>query len=250
MNITEDFLHYIWKNRLFLLPLYLSTGEEVEVLDVGQHNRDSGPDFFNSKIKIGKTVWAGNVEIHIRSSDWFRHGHQDDRNYQNIILHAVYQDDEEIISGANQLLPTTELKFPRSVMDNYASLLRNRDWIPCGGLIRNIDPLILNLWLDRLMVERMEQKAGDIIRNHRETRGNWKETIYRHLARNFGFKTNGMVFELLSKSLPLKIIEKHCQNLTQTEALLFGQGGFLETSEGDDYYLGLRDEYFFLQKKI
>lgn len=249
MNITEDFLHYIWKNRLFLLPLYLTTGEEVEVLDVGQHNQDSGPDFFNAKIRIGKTVWAGNVEIHIRASDWFRHGHQDNGNYQNIILHVVYQDDEEIISGNNQLVPTTELRFPRSIMDNYSSLLRNTDWIPCGKLIRNIDPLILNLWLDRLMVERMEQKAGDIIRNHRETRGDWKETIYRQLARNFGFKTNGVAFELLSKSLPLKFLEKHCQNLTQTEALLFGQGGFLDASEGDDYYIRLRDEYVFLRKK-
>ncbi len=249
MDITEDFLHYIWKNRLFLLPLYLTTGEEVEVLDVGQHNQDSGPDFFNAKIRIEKTVWAGNVEIHVRASDWFKHGHQDDGNYQNIILHVVCQNDTDNSFIKNQDIPTTEIRFPPHILDSFSSLLRNTDWIPCGTLIRNIDPLILNLWLDRLMVERMEQKACEIIRNHRETKGDWKETIYRQLTRNFGFKVNGMPFELLSKSLPLKFLERHCQNLTQTEALLFGQAGLLEVPEGDDYYRRLKDEYSFLRTK-
>jgi hypothetical protein len=249
MTISEDFLHYIWKNRLFMVPLYLTTGEEVEVLDVGQHNQDSGPDFFNAKIRIEKTVWAGNVEIHIRTSDWFKHGHHDDGNYQNIILHVVYQNDAEISCSDNHLIPTSEIRFPPHILDSFSSLLRNTDWVPCGTSIRNVDPLILNLWLDRLMIERMEQKASDIIRNHRETRGDWKETIYRQLARNFGFKINGMAFELLSKSLPLKFLERHYQNLTQTEALLFGQAGFLEIPDGDDYFMRLKNEYGFLQKK-
>jgi len=249
MTITEDFLHYIWKNRLFMLPLYLTTGEEVEVLDVGQHNRDSGPDFFNAKIRIEKTVWAGNVEIHIRTSDWFRHGHQDDGNYQNIILHVVYQNDREISGSRHHLIPTTEIRFPSHILDNFSSLLYNTDWIPCGTSIRNVDPLVLNLWLDRLMIERMEQKAGDIVRNHRETKGDWKETIYRQLARNFGFKINGVAFEILSKSLPFKFLERHYHNLTQTEALLFGQAGFLEIPDGDDYYMGLKNEYGFLRRK-
>jgi len=249
MTITEDFLHYIWKNRLFMLPLYLITGEEVEVLDVGQHNRDSGPDFFNAKIRIEKTVWAGNVEIHIRTSDWFRHGHQDDGNYQNIILHVVYQNDREISGSRHHLIPTTEIRFPSHILDNFSSLLYNTDWIPCGTSIRNVDPLVLNLWLDRLMIERMEQKAGDIVRNHRETKGDWKETIYRQLARNFGFKINGVAFEILSKSLPFKFLERHYHNLTQTEALLFGQAGFLEIPDGDDYYMGLKNEYGFLRRK-
>jgi len=249
MNVSEDFLHYIWKNRLFMVPLYLTTGEEVEVLDVGQHNHDSGPDFFNAKIKIEKTVWAGNVEIHIRTSDWFKHGHRDDGNYQNIILHVVYQNDTEIPCSDDRLIPTTEIRFPSHILDRFSSLLRNTDWVPCGTSIRDVDPLILNLWLDRLMIERMEQKASDIIRNHRETRGDWKETIYRQLARNFGFKINGMAFELLSKSLPLKFLERHYQNLTQTEALLFGQAGFLEIPDGDDYVMRLKNEYCFLRKK-
>ncbi|KPK80638.1 MAG: hypothetical protein AMS27_16545, partial [Bacteroides sp. SM23_62_1] len=173
----------------------------------------------------------------------------DDGSYQNIILHLVYQDDMEISSASRQAIPTAEIRFPPHIHERFSSLLNNTEWIPCGNLIHAIDPLILNLWLDRLMAERMEQKASDIIRNHRETKGDWKETIYRQLARNFGFKTNGLAFELLSKSLPLKYLEKHCHSLIQTEALLFGQAGFLEAKDGDNYYVRLRKEYDFLRKK-
>ncbi len=273
MNITEDFLQYIWKNRLFRLPLYLVTGEDVEVLDVGQHNHDSGPDFFNAKIRINKTLWAGNVEVHFKTSDWFMHGHHHDMNYQNIILHVVYHHDVEVPDYDGDNIPTAEMQFPLSIYDNYSAILRNTDWIPCGKSIGNIDRLIINLWLDRLLAERMLAKAEDIIANYTETKGNWKETIYRQLARNFGFKVNGMPFSLLAKSLPYKYLEKHSGNAVQVEALLFGQAGILEESvrtdtsteenttrkvsqssdndyrREDDYYKALKGEYAFLRKK-
>jgi hypothetical protein len=273
MNITEDFLQYIWKNRLFRLPLNLVTGEDVEVLDVGQHNHDSGPDFFNAKIRISNTVWAGNVEVHFKTSDWFMHGHHHDMNYQNIILHVVYHHDVEVSDYDGCTIPTAEMQFPLSIYDNYSAILRNTDWIPCGKSVSDVDRLIMNLWLDRLLAERMLAKAEDIITNYNETKGNWKETIYRQLARNFGFKVNGMPFSLLAKSLPYKYLEKHSGNSVQTEALLFGQAGMLEgadrhnnsvnrndtgkvyfarendDSAGDDYYMELKGEYAFLRKK-
>jgi hypothetical protein len=249
MNITEDFLHYIWKNRLFRLPLSLVTGEDVEVLDVGQHNHDSGPDFFNAKIRINKTVWAGNIEVHFKTSDWLIHRHHHDKNYQNIILHIVYKHDVEVPDSELSNIPTAEIQFPVNIYENYSAILRNTEWIPCGKSVRSIDPLIMNLWLDRLLAERMQVKAEDIIKNFRETKGDWKETIYRQLARNFGFKVNGMPFDLLSKSLPYKYLERHYRNQIQTEALLFGQAGFLEGSGGDEYYMELKGEYDYLRKK-
>lgn len=249
MNISEDFLHYIWKNRLFRLPLSLVTGEDVEVLDVGQHNHDSGPDFFNAKIRINKTVWAGNIEVHFKTSDWFMHGHHHDKNYQNIILHIVYKHDVEVSDYEGINIPTAEIQFPVNIYENYSAILQNTEWIPCGKSVRSIDPLIMNLWLDRLLAERMQVKAEDIVKNFQETKGDWKETIYRQLARNFGFKVNGMPFDLLSKSLPYKYLERHYRSQIQTEALLFGQAGFLEVSGRDEYYLKLKGEYDYLRKK-
>jgi hypothetical protein len=261
MTISEDFLQYIWKNRLFRLPLSLVTGEDIEVLDVGQHNHDAGPDFFNAKIRINNTLWAGNVEVHFKTSDWFMHGHHHDMNYQNIILHVVYHHDVEVPDYDGCSIPTAEMKFPLNIYDDYSAILRNTEWIPCGKSAGDIDRLILNLWLDRLLAERMQTKSEDIVLNFTETNGNWKETIYRQLARNFGFKVNGMPFSLLSKSLPYKLLEKHSGNPIQTEALLFGQAGMLdEEGKGDDsgendndredeYYMELKGEYSFLRKK-
>jgi hypothetical protein len=249
MDIPEDFLHYIWKNRLFRLPLMLVSGDDVEVLDVGQHNQDSGPDFFNAKIRIGTTVWAGNVEVHFKTSDWYMHGHHHDMNYQNIILHVVYHHDVEVSDADGCNMPTAEIRFPMSIFENYSSILRNTEWIPCGTSVRNIGPLIMNLWLDRMLAERMQSRSEDIVKNFRETKGDWKEAIYRQLAKNFGFKVNAVPFDLVARSLPYKYLEKHHHNRMQTEALLFGQGGFLEESTGDDYYRQLKMEYDFFRKK-
>ena len=192
--MKEEFLHYVCKNRLFREPLTLISGEEIEVLDVGQHNLDAGPDFFNAKIKIGGTIWAGNVEIHVHSSDWVTHGHQKDPNYQNIILHAVAIHDQEIRSNDGRLIPAAELPFLPELLENYLQLLNNRDWIMCGSAITTIDPVILNLWLDRLVIERLEQKTDHIRKNLDETKGDWRETIYRQAARSFGFSINSLPF--------------------------------------------------------
>jgi len=249
MNINEDFLHYVWKNRLFNLPLYLLTGEEIEVIDPGQHNQDSGPDFFNAKIRIKGTVWAGNVEIHQNASDWNKHGHQNDDSYQNIILHVVQNNDCEITSSDGQLIPTVEITFNERLFTDYNSMLQNIGWIPCGSAIQNIDPLILNFWLSRLMVERLELKSESVKKNFKESKGDWRETIFRQLAKNFGFKINSLPFELMAKSLNYKHLMNHNDSIFQIEALLFGQGGFLGELKGDEYYLQLRGEYEFLRTK-
>ncbi len=247
--MKEEFLHYVWKNRLFREPLQLITGEEIEVLDVGQHNMDAGPDFFNAKIKINGTIWAGNIEIHVHSSDWLAHGHDRDQNYQNIILHAVGVNDIDIRTNKNNIIPTSELKFFPELLENYIMLLNNHDWILCGTSVSLVDPLFLNLWLDRLLIERLEIKTDQIRRNLDETKGDWRETIYRHTARSFGFSINSMPFEMLARSLPFKYLNKHLSDPKAVEALLFGQAGFLDNETGDSYYNALRKEYLFLQKK-
>ena len=247
--MKEEFLHYVWKNRLFREPLELVTGEQIEVLDVGQHNMDAGPDFFNAKVKIDGTIWAGNIEIHVHSSDWLIHGHDRDQNYQNIILHAVGINDIDIRTNINSIIPTIELKFFPELLENYMKLLNNHDWIQCGSSVSLVDPMILNLWLDRLLIERLEQKTDQIRKNLDGTKGDWRETIYRQAARSFGFSINSMPFELLSRSLPYKYLSKHLSDPQAIEALLFGQAGFLESEEGDPYYTALRKEYLFLQKK-
>jgi hypothetical protein len=247
--MKEEFLHYVWKNRLFRQPLKLVSGGEVEVLDVGQHNTDAGPDFFNAKIRIEGTIWAGNVEIHVQASDWIAHGHDRDQNYQNIILHAVGVNDMDIRAAGNAVIPTAELKFLPGILDNYIQLMHNRDWILCGSSISQVDPMVLNLWLDRLLIERLEHKSNQIRKNLLETKGDWRETIYRQTARSFGFSINSLPFELLTRSLPYKYLSRHFYDPGAVEALLFGQAGFLDGESGDPYYRTMRKEYLFLKQK-
>ena len=250
--MNEEFLHYIWKFKLFnQLDLITIDNEQVEIIKVGQHNSDAGPDFFNAKIKVGDTLWAGNVEVHINASDWQKHNHQNDNAYDNIILHVVFNADIVLKRISGETIPTIELKdkISEKVIQNYLYFKSNKDWIPCEKQIAAVPPFIVNSTIDKLLLERLERKSKTIIDNLALNTNNWEETFYQLLARNFGFKTNAEPFELLAKSLPSLIIAKHKSSLLQIEALLFGQAGFLDEHYEDAYLQKLQNEYVFLKQK-
>ncbi|SHN10824.1 DUF2851 family protein [Mucilaginibacter sp. OK098] len=253
MLFPEDFLHYVWKFRLFeRADLQTTDGEELEIFSAGMHNSDSGPDFQNARIRIGDTVWAGNVEVHISSSDWQRHGHTTDDSYSNVILHVVYKDDKPLILPNGRRVPTLELqnRIPDDLYNRYHNLVfGNQTIIPCEANIGSVDGLTMHNWLTRVLVERLEKRSAAVIDALNINRGDWEETFYQFLAANFGFKTNALPFELLAKSLPQITLAKHKNNPLQIEAMIFGQAGFLNGDLKDEYPLKLKSEYEFLQKK-
>ncbi len=253
MLITEDFLHYIWKFRLFeRTALRTTDGEEMEVYSAGLAHIDGGPDFQNARIRIGDTTWAGNVELHISSADWNRHGHQTDGAYSTIILHVVYRNDAPLIMPDGRKVPTLELadRIPEELYQRYHSLIfSNQTFIPCEGNIKTVDELTMRNWITRVLVERMEKRSEAVIAALDTNRGDWEETFYCLLAAQFGFKINALPFELLARSLPQIILAKHKHNHLQIEALIFGQAGFLEDDLIDEYPQKLKKEYSFLRKK-
>jgi hypothetical protein len=253
MLFPEDFLHYIWKFRLFdRADLRTNAGEELEIYSAGMHNSDSGPDFQNARVRIGDTTWAGNVEVHLSSSDWKKHGHTTDNAYDNVILHVVYRDDLPLVLPNGRKVPTLELqnRIPDELYSRYHKLIfGNQTIIPCEASIGSVDSLTLHNWLTRVLIERMEKKSAAVISALDLNRGDWEETFYQFLAANFGFKTNALPFELLAKSLPQNILAKHKNSPLQIEALIFGQAGFLNAEFADEYPQKLKSEYGFLQKK-
>ena len=249
--MSEEFLQFIWEHRLFDAHNFLTVkGERIEVVNPGTRNTDSGPDFFNAMVRLDDTLWVGNVEIHRSASDWLRHHHQADEAYDNTILHVVNDYDLAINRTNGEEIPAAELVYPSHLLENYRHLLASAAWIPCQDKFHSIDPFLLKIGFNRLMVERLQEKTSEISGRLAVNHNDWNETFYQFLARNFGFKINALPFELLAKSLPLGIIGKHADHLPAVEALLFGQSGLLnETLLGDDYFLGLREEYGFLFRK-
>lgn len=249
--MTEEFLHYIWKYRLIDHHLISTTGDKLVVVQPGSHNTDSGPDFFNARIKINNTVWAGNVEIHVNSSYWYQHKHQHDKAYDNIVLHVVFVDDQPVLRNNGEQIPTLVLNghFKQSLYERYSYFMTNKNWIPCEKLIQGVDRFVMNNWIDRLMIEKLENKAAEINSHFLHNKSDWEQTFYEFLARNFGFKVNGAPFQLMAKSLPLKVLSKHKNNRFQIEALLYGQAGLLQKSFTDEYPVKLKKEYDFLAKK-
>lgn len=251
--MTEEFLHYIWKFKLFdQFQLSTTNNENVEIVRSGDHNFDAGPDFFNAKIKVDNTIWAGNVEVHINASDWNKHNHQTNKAYDNIILHVVNNADEKLFRNSGEEIPTIELKhkIDHKLYHNYTLFKSSASWIPCEKQISSVPPVIINNALDKMLLERLEKKSEAIINSLKLNNNNWEETFYQLLARNFGFKTNSEAFELLAKSLPLNVLGKQKSSLFQIEALLFGNAGMLEKHFEDKYPLSLQNEYIFLKQKF
>ncbi|HLG35016.1 MAG TPA: DUF2851 family protein [Bacteroidia bacterium] len=251
--MTEDFLHYIWKHRLYKTSnLETTGGEKISVEHPGTHNTDAGPDFFNARIKIDSTLWAGNVEIHQRSSDWQKHLHHNDKEYDNIILHVVEEHDEELKRKDNSSIPTLELKgrIEKLYIENYERLINSRHKILCEKQISSVGSFTVNHWLERMLVERLERKSKDIFTMLKQNKNNWEETFYFLIARNFGFKLNAQPFEELARSLPLSALAKHRNDLPQIEAMLFGQAGMLEKRFTEEYPATLKKEFAFLNSKF
>lgn len=253
--MKEEFLHFIWKNRLFeRAELQTASGEPLVVIDPGTYNRDSGPDFFNARIRMGGTAWAGNVEIHINASDWFRHKHHLDHSFDNVILHVVVNDDTGVVTASGQEAPTFVLTWQAEVEERYNRYLKNPRVIACSDDIGAIPAFSLRHWISRMAVERLEGKIKKIKEILQATGNDWDETLYRLLSRYFGLKVNSDPFFLLACHTPLKLIRKHADNRLQVESLLYGQAGMLEPGVFekeiyDEYYSALLKEYRILRAK-
>ncbi len=250
--IREDLLYYLWKTKIFNMNnLVTEDGQTIEILDFGLQNHDAGPDFFNAKIKIDNTIWVGNVEMHVFSSDWKRHNHDLDKAYDNVILHVVYEHDREIHTTTDQFIPCLELKgrIPAVIKSNYAKLISNNNWIPCEKTIHKVDDHIVSFWLQRLVAERLEAKTAYIKTILESTNNDWEETLYIVLTRYLGSRVNLEPFESLAKSLSLTILQKNKDDILKIEALFFGQAGMLAADHKDEYFQQLKTEYYYLSKK-
>lgn len=249
--MKESVLHYIWQQRLFISnDMKTTEGERIEVIDVGKMNTDAGPDFFNAKIKIGDTLWAGNIEIHSQSSDWFKHNHQTDKAYDSVILHIVKQANAEVYRADGERIPQLELAYSKQIETDYIQLISEQKWIPCADKIKFVPEIFIQSWKNTLLIERMEQKTDAIVAILDANNQHWEEAFYITLARNFGFGTNSQAFEQLAKVTPLSALSKHKNDLFQLEAILFGQSGLLEYSLTDEYLTNLKKEYDFMAAKF
>jgi hypothetical protein len=247
--MNEQLLQFIWKYRLFnFKDISTIEGHAVEILKVGTQNLDSGADFSNARLKIDGLQWAGNVEIEIDSENWEKHGHKTDASHNNTLLLVCLNHNAKNPIG----IPVIELKgrVKESLLKKYTALMEGESFIPCQNLIKKVDEFTMQSWRLRLLAERLEHKIKPILSSLKANKNNWEETFYHALAKNFGFNTNAVPFELLAKSISLTVLAKHKNKLQQLEALFLGQAGFLQAAEEKDKYTeGLEKEYSFLAKK-
>ena len=250
--MNEFFLHYIWQFQYFdKKDLRCSTGEAITVINPGFRNTHSGPDFYDAKLKLDSIEWAGSVEIHIQSSGWREHRHHEDAAYENVVLHVVWEENEKILRRDGTHIPTLELKnrVASSFVLQYKRIVHSHHKIPCANAIQTVPDIVRISMLDKAVMSRLETKAGTILQVLEKNNGDWEETCYQTLARNFGFKVNSDPFLQLAQSLPYRVLMKHSDRLEQMEALIFGQAGFLRETINDPYYLLLKREYTLLRKK-
>ena len=232
--------------------LQTTTGEPVEVIDAGLPNTNAGPDFFNAKLKIGGTLWVGNIEVHTLASDWMRHGHDKDAAYDNVILHVAETVDCEVFRANGVPVPQLQLPCPDPVRQRYDELSHAEIYPPCYSILSSLPKLTVHSWLSALQVERFEQKARVIATRLERCNNHWEDVFFITLARNFGFGLNGDAFEAWASRLPFRAIDKHRDDLFQVEAFFFGQAGLLdeELPDADGYYLKLQKEFRYLQHKF
>ena len=250
--MNEDFLQYAWAQRLFLPDLTTRDGLVVDVLSVGIRNDKDGPDFFNAKIVLDGMTWVGNIEIHDRASDWFRHGHDLDRAYDNVILHVVRHADTVVRRPSGEEIPQVELRIPDHIVKRYQTLQSASLFVPCAQIVGKVNKATLRNCLDRCLVERLRHKTAAMQAHLEQNGGDWREAFYILLARGLGFGVNGEAMEQLAKSLPLSVIGKHKDNRLQVEALLMGQSGLIDRFATSAPLSAdrLRMEYLYLSKKF
>lgn len=244
-------MHYLWQFRLLRSPLSCVSGEPVEVIHPGVYNRDGGPDFFNARIRIGQTTWAGNVEIHLRASDWYRHHHQEDPAYHNVILHVVDTCDADVTGADHCPIPVVEVRssYPPELISRFEALHLASRWIPCQNILAEVDPAVFRLWAPALAVERLTDRARTIRTWLTVASFQWDEVAYQLVAGALGCKINTHPFELLARVTPLRILLRHRDHLTSLEAMLFGQAGLLDPSYKEAYPADLFRSYLFYRDK-
>jgi len=250
--MKEDFLHYLWKFKKFdTLNLKTFNGESITIIKVGQYLELAGPDFFNAQLLIGGQKWAGNVEIHLKSSDWYVHHHERDPAYENVILHVVWEHDTEIFRSNNSEIPVLELKkyVDAATIDNYNALVAPKSWIYCEKQLQNIDDFLLKNWQERLFFERLERKSKSIFELLNQTNNDWEAVLFHLLAKNFGLNTNGEIFLKIAQSIPFSIIRKESFEVENLEALMLGNAGLLDAEKEDNYFKDLKFRYFYLLHK-
>jgi len=252
MGINEAFLSFLWQFRLFSRNLLqCAGGEGLRIIHPGWLNTHAGPDFMQATLEIAGTRWVGNVEIHVRASDWFLHTHEQDKYYDSVVLHVVYEHDADVYRSNGTLIPAFELKtiFDTRYLQQYQQLIMERAQFPCAPQLRQVDRLTVNGMLARVLADRLEHKAAEVLYQLKLLQGDWEATLYFFLARSFGFKVNTIPFELLAGSLKHSILVKHHSNPMQIDALVFGQSGVLDTAFNETYPQQLQAEYAYLQKK-
>ncbi|MES2240715.1 MAG: DUF2851 family protein [Bacteroidota bacterium] len=250
--MKEDFLHYLWKYKKWnSLDLKTTNNEAIVIANVGQFLELAGPDFFNAQISIGNQKWAGNVEIHLKSSDWYVHHHEKDSAYENVILHVVWEHDTEVFRKNNTEIPVLEIKnyVDKEVLANYQSLLAPKSWIFCEKQLNGFDDFVLKNWQERLFFERLERKSKAIYDLLQQTENDWEAVLFCMLAKNFGLNTNGETFLKIAKAIPFSIIRKESFEVENLEALLLGKAALLDSDKEDNYFKDLKFRYFYLLHK-
>ncbi|WP_417195910.1 DUF2851 family protein [Bizionia sp.] len=252
--MQEAFLHYLWQFKKFQLLNLKTTQEQlITVVNSGQHNQLSGPDFFAAQLKVDNQLWAGNVEIHIKSSDWYVHHHEKDPAYQNVILHVVWEHDTDVFRKDNTVIPTLELKHhvDKKLLNNYHELFsKKQSWINCENEFSDTPEFLLQNWLERLYIERLEQKSVAITHLLKKSKNNWEAVLFAMLAKNFGLNINGDAFLSMAQSIDFAIIRKLQNKPEELEALFLGQAGLLSSESNEPYELQLKAHYKFLKNKF
>ncbi len=250
--MKEDFLHYLWQYQKFNFSnLKTTKGEIITIANSGHYLQLAGPDFFNAQITIANQKWAGNIEIHIYSSDWYLHHHENDDNYNNVILHVVWHHDTPVFRKDNSEIPVLELKnyVSKSDLNKYQELVTPKSWIFCEKQIGNVDQFVLSNWQERLFFERLERKSIAISQLLQETENDWEAVLFCLLAKNFGLNTNGDSFFKIAKSIPFSVIRKEAMDVHFLEALLFGQANMIPIAVQDTYPTALQSQYDYLKLK-
>ena len=257
----EQLLQYVWKHKILPLECLETTdGKALEIIDPGLHNRNAGPDFFNAKLRIGNTMWVGNVEIHEHSKDWFRHGHDSDPAYDNVVLHVVEDVDCDVTNSRGEFIPQIKLCVPVTVTLNYKELLNADAYPPCYRIVPELSQLTVHSWMAALQTERLERKTLDIARRAERANGSWEDAYFITLARNYGFGINGDAFEQWAYNVPLNQVAHHRDDIFQIEAIFLGQAGLLDIDAipakyqkeamNDGYFNRLKNEYKYLAHKF
>jgi len=252
--MKEDFLHYVWKFQKFpYRDLTTSQGDALKVIHVGIHNQHDGPDFKESQLIVGDLKWIGSVELHHKSSDWYRHNYHQDQNYDTVILHVVWEDDIEVCSEDGSVLPTLVLKnlVAKELLYYYQeTFLKSSTFIPCESQVVHFPQPLFQLWKERLFVARLEEKSKRIQALLKAHKNDWEAVLFCLLARNFELNVNGASFFALAKSIPFRVIRKLQQDEKALEALLLGQAGLLSAEMSSVYGANLWKEYQYLKHKF